>query len=91
MRAATADPVSDSQLEQVGKLALGKRVPTAGANSKVAAAHAALAATAAEILPRHRHRLWSLPTIIWPSGGWNLGTRVRVALQAPPGQEDHHP
>jgi hypothetical protein len=45
MMAATADPLSDSQLERVGKLALGKRVPTAGATSKVAAAHAALAAT----------------------------------------------
>jgi hypothetical protein len=45
MRAATADPLSDSQLERVEKLALGKRVPTASATSKVAAAHAASAAT----------------------------------------------
>jgi hypothetical protein len=45
MRATTADPLSDSQLEWVVKLALGKRVPTAGATSKAAAAHATPAAT----------------------------------------------
>ncbi len=45
MRAPTADPLSDSQLERVVKLALGKRVPATGATSKVAAAHAAPAAT----------------------------------------------
>jgi hypothetical protein len=45
MRAATADPLSDSQLERVEKLALGKRVHAAGATSKAAAAHAAPAAT----------------------------------------------
>jgi hypothetical protein len=45
MRAATADPLSDSQLERVVKLALGKRVPAAGATSKAAAAHAAPAVT----------------------------------------------
>ncbi len=31
MRAATADPLSDAQLEQIVKLALGKRVPIASA------------------------------------------------------------
>jgi hypothetical protein len=45
MRAVTADPLSDSQLERVVKLALGKRVPAAGATSKAAATHAAPAAT----------------------------------------------
>jgi hypothetical protein len=45
MRAATADPLSDSQLERVVKLALGKRVPAAGATSNAAAAHAAPAVT----------------------------------------------
>jgi hypothetical protein len=45
MRAVTADPLSDSQLERVVKLALGKRVPTAGRTSKAAAAHAAPDAT----------------------------------------------
>jgi hypothetical protein len=45
MRATTADPLSDSQLERVVKLALGKRVPPAGATSKAAAAHAAPAVT----------------------------------------------
>jgi hypothetical protein len=45
MRAATADPLSDSQLKQMVKLALGKRVPAAGATSKAAAAHTAPAAT----------------------------------------------
>jgi hypothetical protein len=41
MRAATADPLSNSQLERVVKLALGMRVPAAGPTSKAAAAHAA--------------------------------------------------
>ncbi len=45
MRAATADPLRDSQLERVVKLPLGKRVPAAGATSKAATAHAASAAT----------------------------------------------
>ncbi len=45
MRAATADPLSDSQLERVVKLALGKRAPAASATSKAAAAHAAPAVT----------------------------------------------
>jgi hypothetical protein len=41
MRAATADPLSDSQLERVVKLALGKRVPAASVTSNASAAHAA--------------------------------------------------
>ncbi len=44
MRAGTADPLSDSQLERVVKLALGKRFPAAGATSKATAAHAVPAA-----------------------------------------------
>jgi hypothetical protein len=45
MRATTADPLSDSPLEQVVKLVLGKRVPAASATSKATAAHAAPAVT----------------------------------------------
>jgi hypothetical protein len=45
MRAATTDPLSDSQLEQVVRLALGKRVPAASTTSKAAVAHAAAATT----------------------------------------------
>jgi hypothetical protein len=45
MRAATTDPLSDSQLERVVRLALGKRVPAASTTSKAAVAHAATATT----------------------------------------------
>jgi hypothetical protein len=45
MRAATTDPLSDSQLERVVRLALGKRVPAASTTSQVAMAHAAAATT----------------------------------------------
>jgi hypothetical protein len=39
MRAATADPLSDSQLERVVRLALGKRVPATSETCKAAVAH----------------------------------------------------
>ncbi len=42
--AATADPLSDSQLERVVRLALGKRVPVAVETGKAVVAHAAAAA-----------------------------------------------
>jgi hypothetical protein len=45
MRAATTDPLSDSQLERVVRLALGKRAPAASTTSKAAVAHAAAATT----------------------------------------------
>ncbi len=45
MRAATTDPLSDSQLERVVRLALGKRVPTASTISKAAVTHNAAATT----------------------------------------------
>ncbi len=41
MDAATADPLSDSQLEQVMRLALGKRVPATVEGGKAVVAHAA--------------------------------------------------
>jgi hypothetical protein len=44
MRTATADPFSDSQLERVVRLALGKRVPVTSEPSKAIAAHTAAAA-----------------------------------------------
>ncbi len=44
MRTVTADPLSDSQLERVVRLALGKRVPAMNKADRVAAAHAAAAA-----------------------------------------------
>jgi hypothetical protein len=43
MRAATADPLSNSQLEQVVRLALGKRVPATSVTGKAVAAHTAAA------------------------------------------------
>jgi hypothetical protein len=43
-QAAMKDPLSDSQLERVVRLALGKRVPAASKAGKVAAAHVAAAA-----------------------------------------------
>jgi hypothetical protein len=43
MDAATADPLSDSQLERVVRLALGKRVPTTVETGKAVVAHAAAA------------------------------------------------
>ncbi len=45
MRAATTDPLRDSQLERVVRLSLGKRVPAASTTSKAAMAHAAAATT----------------------------------------------
>jgi hypothetical protein len=44
MRTPTADPLSDSQLERVVRLALGKRVPATNEADRVAAAYAAAAA-----------------------------------------------
>jgi hypothetical protein len=44
MRIATADPLSDSQREQVVRLALGKRVPATNGTERVVAAHVAAAA-----------------------------------------------
>jgi hypothetical protein len=66
MRAATADPLSDAQLEQIVKLALGRGSPLHRPQ------------WAAEILPRRRLRQWSPPATIWTSGRWSLRTRVRV-------------
>ncbi len=43
MTAVTTDPLSDSQLERVVRLALGKRVPTTSETNKVAVASAAAA------------------------------------------------
>jgi hypothetical protein len=43
MSAATADPLSDSQLEQVVRLVLGKRVPATSETGKAVAAHTAAA------------------------------------------------
>ncbi len=43
MDAATADPLNDSQLERVVRLALGKRVPTTVETGKAVIAHAAAA------------------------------------------------
>jgi hypothetical protein len=43
MRAATTDPLSDSQLERVVRLALGKRVPATSETGKAVAAHTAAA------------------------------------------------
>jgi hypothetical protein len=45
MRAATTDPLSDSQLERVVRLALGKKVPAASTTNKAAVAHVAAATT----------------------------------------------
>jgi hypothetical protein len=45
MRDATTDPLSDSQLERVIRLALGKRVPAASTTSKAAVVHDAAATT----------------------------------------------
>ncbi len=44
IRAATTDPLSDSQLERVVMLALGKRVPDMSETSKAVTAHTAAAA-----------------------------------------------
>jgi hypothetical protein len=65
MRAATTDPLSDSQLERVVRLALGKRVPATSEPSKGIAAHTAAAmagggdssrapAAAAEFISNHQ-------------------------------------
>jgi hypothetical protein len=89
MRAATADPLSDSQLEQVVKLALGKRVP-AGATSKAATAHAASAATGGGDPSQASAPAMEPAATIRPSGGWNPRTRVRVTPQTSPDREVHH-
>jgi hypothetical protein len=44
MSATTADPLSDSQLERVVRLALGKRVPATSETGKAVAANATVAA-----------------------------------------------
>jgi hypothetical protein len=72
--AATADPLSDSQLEQVVRLALGKRVPIAVKTDK------AVVAGMRRLGPLER-QLSSL-AFTSPSGGWGPRTKVLKVSRA---------
>ncbi len=78
MRAATAYPLSDAQLEGIVKLALGKRV---------LAAPAAMAG--GNPPPRRQLRRLGPPATIRPSRKWCLRARVRATPQTAPDQRDH--
>jgi hypothetical protein len=67
MRAATAYPLSDAQLERIVRLALGKRVLAASATM------------ASGNPPRQQLRRLGPPAIIRPSRRWDLRARVRAA------------
>ncbi len=76
MEAATANPLSDAQLERVVRLALGKRVSVAPA-AKVGGDP-----------PRLRLRRRSSPTTIRPSLRWRPRMRARAAPRTTPGQRN---
>jgi hypothetical protein len=78
MRAATAYPLSDAQLERIVKLALGKRV---------LAAPAAMAG--GNPPPRRQLRRLGPPATIRPSRKWYLRARVRVTPRTALDQRDH--
>ncbi len=77
MRAATAYPLSDAQLERIVKLALGKRVL------------AAPATVAGGNPPRRQLRRLGPPATIRPSQKWCLRARVRATPQTTSDQRDH--
>ncbi len=77
MTAATANPLSDAQLERIVKLALGKRVPVAPA------------ATAGGDPPRQQLRRWSRTGAIRPSRRRSPRMRVRAVLRVTPRQGEH--
>jgi hypothetical protein len=77
MRAATAYPLSDAQLEWIVRLALGKRVLNAPA------------AMAGGNPPRRQLRRLDPPAIIRASRRWCLRARVRATAQTTPDQRDH--
>jgi hypothetical protein len=85
--AATADPLSDSQLERVVRLALGKRVPVTVETSKAVAAYAAAASAGGD------DTSWTpgaAATSTSPSRDWSPRTKVRIVPGGPPEQGSHH-
>jgi hypothetical protein len=78
MRAATANPLSDAQLERIVKLALGKRVPVAPA-----------ATVGGDPPPRQRLQRQSSPATIRPSWRWRPRMRAKATPGSAPGQRDH--
>jgi hypothetical protein len=77
MRAATADPLSDAQLERIVKLALGKRVPIASA----AVGGGPPQVTTPAVEPAGNHQA---------ERKWNPRMRVRVTPQISPDRRSQH-